>query len=166
MSVTETEAIFGPLVPGRHCGGCSVCCEHLIVETPEFSKPPGVLCRHACAAGCGIYEDRYPVCRGWFCLWRHVGALPEAARPDRCGVMWGHAWSEGDHPRFRTTYVHGLCFGGLAALETPEAGAALAAFGDGDLPVWVSEPGGGMIRLYPDDAEKDAPEWETGVRRG
>ncbi len=165
MAMTETEAIFGPLVAGRDCGGCRVCCEHLVVDTPDFAKPAGTLCVHACAAGCGIYETRFEVCRTWHCLWRHLPGLPDAARPDLSGVMWGHAWSVGSHARFRTAYVHGVCLGGLAALDRPEARAALDHFRRGDLPVWVSEPGGEMIRLHPTDAEAGRPEWADGLRR-
>ena len=164
MTVSETEAIFGALVPERDCGGCRVCCEHLVVQTSEFSKPAGQMCGHACAAGCGIYETRYPVCRDWFCLWRYLPGLAEEARPDRSGIMWGYAWSDGDHARFRTAYVHGLAFGGLAALERPESQAELGQFLGGELPVWVSEPGGEMIRLYPSEEEARAPEWESGIK--
>lgn len=144
--ITETEALFGPLVEGRSCGGCRVCCEALVVDTPEFSKPAGTLCRHACAGGCGIYEQRYPICRAWHCLWRHVAALPDAARPDRCGVMWGYAWSEGDHRRGQTRYVHGVCPEGTGAVRRGAGKAALSHFLSGDLPVWVSEPEGELIR--------------------
>lgn len=161
METSETQAIFGPLVPGRECGGCTACCEHIVVESDVFSKPSGVLCRHACAAGCAIHEERYPVCRAWHCLWRHIPDLPEEARPDRCGILWGYAWSEGDHRRFQTRYVHGICFQGLQTLTTPPAQTALAHFMAGDLPVWVSEPGGDMVLRHPVDPSD--PDWNEGV---
>lgn len=165
MSISETEALFGPLVPGRACGPCTVCCEHLVVDTAEFSKPAGTLCRYACAAGCGIYETRFEVCRDWHCLWRHMAELPESARPDRSGIMWGYAWSDGDHPRFQTAYVHGIFLTGLASLETPEAKVALDHFRTGSLPVWVSTPSGPLTRIFPTDADIADGGWETGLKR-
>lgn len=165
MGLTETEARFGPLLDTRDCGGCRVCCEHLVVDTPEFSKPPGVMCQHACADGCGIYETRYAVCRGWHCLWRHVAELPDAARPDKSGIMWGHAWSEGTHRRFQTEYIHGLCIGGRDAVNSELGQVALSYFASGALPVWVSEPEREMIRLSPSGEEADQPEWSDGIKR-
>ncbi len=78
------------LVPGRVCGECTVCCQDLIINTPELKKLPGVLCPHAVEQqGCRIHEARPEVCRSWFCAWR---ALPELElgdewRPDRCGIL-------------------------------------------------------------------------------
>ena len=164
MGLTETEAIFGPLVDGRGCGSCQACCEHLVVDTPEFSKPAGQMCYNACARGCSIYETRYPVCRDWYCLWRHIGDLPEAARPDRSGLMWVYAWSDGDHRRFQTAYIHGLCLGGFSVLDSEAAKSALAQFRQGSLPVWVSEPGGEMTRIFPTDADIAAGGWELGLK--
>lgn len=38
--------------------------------------------------GCGIYPVRPPVCRRFQCAWLSAPNLPEAMRPDRCGVMF------------------------------------------------------------------------------
>ena len=67
------------------CGTCAVCCKALRIV--EFSKPAGVLCQHCTGTGCGIYETRYEVCRGYLCGWRILPKLGEAWRPDRSGVL-------------------------------------------------------------------------------
>lgn len=76
------------LVAGRTCGECTVCCGVAPIDTPEFQKPSGVLCRFcAPASGCSIHATRPPVCREWFCGWRQLPLLDDAWRPDRSGVM-------------------------------------------------------------------------------
>lgn len=67
------------------CGTCAVCC--LALRIDEFAKPAGTLCQHCTGTGCGIYETRYEVCRGFLCGWRIVTALGDAWRPDRSGVL-------------------------------------------------------------------------------
>lgn len=76
------------LVPGRSCGPCTVCCTVPPVDTPAFKKTSGETCQHCISGGgCAIYETRPPVCREWFCGWRHLPHLGEDLRPDLCGVM-------------------------------------------------------------------------------
>ncbi len=74
------------LVPGRTCGGCTVCCTTLVVDTPEIQKAPGVTCKY-CKGGCTIYETRYPVCRDYHCAWRKLDILDDNWRPDRSQVF-------------------------------------------------------------------------------
>lgn len=74
------------LVPGRDCGGCTVCCTALVVDTPEIQKAPGVTCKY-CKGGCAIYETRYPVCRDYHCAWRKLDILDDSWRPDRSQVF-------------------------------------------------------------------------------
>jgi hypothetical protein len=38
--------------------------------------------------GCRIYQERPPVCRRFQCGWLQAPNLPEALRPDRCGVLF------------------------------------------------------------------------------
>lgn len=45
-------------------------------------------CQHLIQIGCGIYEERPPVCRRFACGWLQAPNLPEALRPDRCGVLF------------------------------------------------------------------------------
>jgi hypothetical protein len=75
------------LVPGRACGECTVCCKELPILSVEMKKPAGVLCEHCVGTGCGIYDSRPPVCRGFICAWRNLDNLEDIWRPDRCGIM-------------------------------------------------------------------------------
>jgi hypothetical protein len=76
--------------PNNECGECTACCVVMPVGSVEFSKSAGVPCKHLCQRGCGIYDQRPPVCREWHCLWRTdpwLGSKPDY-RPDRLGVMF------------------------------------------------------------------------------
>jgi hypothetical protein len=76
------------LVPGRSCGGCTVCCKHLTIKVPELKKLPGYLCVHCTeGAGCQIYETRPPVCRNWYCGWRFMPQLDDSWRPDLSEIL-------------------------------------------------------------------------------
>jgi hypothetical protein len=67
------------------CGTCTVCC--LALRIDEFGKQAGAMCQHCIPEGCGIYESRYEVCRGFLCGWRIVSALGNDWRPDRSGIL-------------------------------------------------------------------------------
>lgn len=71
----------------RHCDSCTVCCTELKIETLEFRKAANTSCPHLCAAGCGIYETRPPVCQQFLCGWRLFAELTDDWRPDRGGVL-------------------------------------------------------------------------------
>lgn len=71
--------------PEPSCGTCTVCCLSLNIH--EFGKQAGVMCQHCTGTGCGIYEERYDVCKGFLCGYLVVAKLGEAWRPDRCGVL-------------------------------------------------------------------------------
>ena len=79
-----------PLPEPRPCGGCTACCTALYVE--ELAKQAGLPCSCLRGDGCGIWEERPRICRGFFCNWA-LGdpSLPEEARPDRSGLL---AWAE------------------------------------------------------------------------
>jgi hypothetical protein len=70
----------------RTCGECSLCCQLLYV--PEVDKPAGEWCRHCKPGqgGCGIYEQRPPVCRDWICQWLN-GNLPDYWYPLRSKLV-------------------------------------------------------------------------------
>ena len=79
------------LIPGRDCGGCTVCCVFPTINKPEIQKQSGVRCRHCHETGCGIYDSRPPVCRAYYCAWRTVDIFGEDWRPDRLRAfcpMW------------------------------------------------------------------------------
>jgi hypothetical protein len=76
------------IVPGRECGGCTVCCTELHIDAPELKKLAGVRCpnlRDDCK--CAIYETRPATCRGFECGWRVMAALGDNWRPDRSGIV-------------------------------------------------------------------------------
>ena len=76
------------LVANRDCGACSACCTALPVDSPELQKMPGEPCIHVDGrGGCGVYTSRFPVCRAFYCGWRHLPVLDDAWRPDRSGVL-------------------------------------------------------------------------------
>jgi hypothetical protein len=73
-----------PLVPGRSCGTCSLCCK--VYSIAELGKPAGQWCTHfARPQGCTTYTSRPHNCRRFFCAWRIDPNLgpewkPEVAR--------------------------------------------------------------------------------------
>jgi hypothetical protein len=69
----------------RQCGGCTACCSTLGVR--ELALRPFHACLHICETGCSIYPDRPTSCREWSCMWLLTPDLPDAMRPDRCGVV-------------------------------------------------------------------------------
>lgn len=71
----------------RSCGPCRECC--IVLDVTPIGKPANTPCRHLCARGCGIYEDRPNACREFTCGWLE-GALPKSLRPDRTHVV---CWS-------------------------------------------------------------------------
>lgn len=76
-----------PVLPGRVCGECSVCCVEMEIDDPELSKPDYQPCVHLMTGrGCAIQDRKPRTCRTWFCGWRFLH-LSDAVRPDRCGVM-------------------------------------------------------------------------------
>ena len=57
-----------PIVPGRSCGNCTLCCKLLGIT--EIDKPRGEWCRHCeVGSGCGIYADRPSECRDFYCVY-------------------------------------------------------------------------------------------------
>ena len=101
------------LVPGRECGGCTVCCVALNIDKPEIQKASGVACRH-CVGGCAIHESRPPVCRAFFCAWRTVDIFGEDWRPDKSGVL-AQVETEGIPEHFEFSTGMGLMLVGHAA---------------------------------------------------
>lgn len=84
-----------PLDRRDGCGACTACCTLMRVEM-EPPKPAWQTCSNCTAGGCSIYADRPAVCSGFMCLWlasQKMGAivhglqLPDAMRPDRCGMI-------------------------------------------------------------------------------
>ncbi|WP_156942198.1 hypothetical protein [Hyphomonas adhaerens] len=177
----DREKIFGGLVEGRECGDCSACCTHLTIRTPEFQKPEGIACEHCANPGCGIYEERFPVCREWQCLWKHIGAMPEEARPDKLKIIFSlQRPNDPPHP-FAKLYIGGWAFDGVEAYGTELGRNLIAMFSQGDLPVWLSTPDGLGHLVHPEPnivdmvterqkpknktERKEAKAWAAGIKR-
>ena len=177
----DPVGLFGELAEGRSCGECSVCCTYLHVDTPEFKKPAGETCEHCTGSGCGIYETRFPVCRTWHCLWRYIDVMPEEARPDKCGIVFGPIWPEApDHP-FAKSYIRAMAYEDDTAFENDLAQNLIDMFRQGDLPVWISTFTSDLYLVHPSQdivdvvmkrrkpkdrkEKKDAKAWEAGVRQ-
>lgn len=133
------------VVSERSCGSCTLCCR--VLEIQALDKPAGLLCRHNTGSGCRIYPERPEACARWHCLWRRIGALPDALRPDRCGVMFSL-----DSRPPAADAPDGACIVGRAAqdvrdFDRPETVEGFAMFvREGSLPVWkVSERGATLV---------------------
>ncbi len=85
-------------LPERPCGDCTVCCTHMSINAPGFTKAPGVTCEHCLSTGCGIYERRPEICRAYRCGWKHASWLREDMRPDRSGIVID--FTESDDPGY------------------------------------------------------------------
>lgn len=75
------------LVPGRDCGGCTVCCTVMAIDKPYMQKAAGVTCRYCTGDGCAIHDSRPELCRDYHCGWRQLPFLDDSWRPDRSGVF-------------------------------------------------------------------------------
>jgi hypothetical protein len=85
MPSSEGNAV--PIVPGRSCGNCSLCCK--LIRVDAFAKPPGTWCSH-CApgrGGCTIYHDRPTECQDFYCAWMTSPTLGEEWRPGKCKLV-------------------------------------------------------------------------------
>jgi hypothetical protein len=86
--MSEMEPVPHPLLEGRSCGDCNVCCVALTIDDAELRKVQGIRCRNALPDNsCAIYETRPKTCRTFFCGWRMLKWVKEPLRPDRSGVL-------------------------------------------------------------------------------
>jgi hypothetical protein len=77
-----------PLVPGRICGSCTLCCK--VLGVTELNKAAGVMCSYAVAGkGCSIRPHRPQQCRQYFCAWRIDPNLDSTWKPEICGFVLG-----------------------------------------------------------------------------
>lgn len=89
-----------PIVPGRACGTCTLCCK--VIGVGELDKQPGVWCPNCKSKkGCGIYETRPTSCRTFFCLWMYEKGLTPEWKPEHAKF----ALVTSDGGRFLTAFV-------------------------------------------------------------
>jgi hypothetical protein len=75
-----------PLVPGRICGSCMMCCT--VMQVDDLNKPSGVTCSHAVVdQGCTIRDQRPRACRRFFCGWRLDPNIDSLWKPDIAGFL-------------------------------------------------------------------------------
>lgn len=75
-----------PLLPGRACGDCTMCCKVLGIDALE--KPLGKWCAHcSIGAGCRIYDRRPQECRDYFCAYLTWAEVAEAWRPTKSKIV-------------------------------------------------------------------------------
>lgn len=130
-----------PLVEGRTCGTCNVCCVALTIKDPELQKPQGIRCRHAQPDNsCAIYATRPQQCREFFCGWRHLKWIREPLRPDLSGVL---VRMHGVVSRTTGEVEHGVVFTLLnaAALRAEGLAESVAAAVAARVPVFLNVPG-------------------------
>jgi hypothetical protein len=78
----------------NECGECVACCVYPAIREDQYrdlgmpptkAKPYGQKCVHCTGKGCGVYDVRPSVCRGYQCLWK-FGLVD--APPNISGVAW------------------------------------------------------------------------------
>ena len=131
--------LLGPLVEGRACGDCTACCAALKIETPDFQKPAGEACHHLSAHGCAIHAARPDVCRAWFCGWRRIEALPDAARPDLSGLMVSLDFNREPRNCLEGVSIVVRSLTGREAFESGMAEHILDELCDRLVPVWLND---------------------------
>lgn len=68
------SAPASPIVAGRGCGTCTLCCKVLRID--ELAKPQGTWCPKCdVGRGCAIYADRPGECRSFYCGYLTVEGL-------------------------------------------------------------------------------------------
>jgi hypothetical protein len=73
-----------PIVPGRSCGNCTLCCKVLTVFGLKEPKPAGAWCPHCTpGSGCAIHTARPEDCRDFFCGYLTSSDLGEEWKPSR-----------------------------------------------------------------------------------
>jgi Fe-S-cluster containining protein len=147
---TDLETmLLGPVLAGRDCGDCTVCCTVLTVDSPDFKKPAGTPCVHLGPGGCGIHAVRPHICRTWFCAWRRVAGMPEEARPDRSGLLVSLAFVREPQNCFEGVSVNVRALRGSEAIDKGMAAAILDSVCDRLVPVWFSD-GSEKVLVHPE----------------
>jgi hypothetical protein len=86
MAGRSTVVDADPIVAGRSCGGCTLCCK--VQGIAALQKPPGTWCKHCePAKGCRIYADRPEECRTFNCAYLTNAQLGEEWKPDRSRIV-------------------------------------------------------------------------------
>lgn len=119
------------LLAVRECGDCVACCIHPAISREQYrdlgmprteAKPYGKKCVHCTGKGCGVYEVRPAVCKGYQCLWKFgLTDLP----PNVSGVAWSF---EPEHQTMEGWVVVGHADDAEAALGSNDLLLAMSQF--------------------------------------
>lgn len=83
-----TKDAGSPIVPGRTCGTCTLCCKLPSVEV--LNKPIGKWCTHCVIGrGCLVYHTRPEECRDFYCGFMTLPQLGEEWRPSTSKLIVG-----------------------------------------------------------------------------
>jgi hypothetical protein len=82
--MSNGEGSASPIVHGRKCGDCSLCCK--LIRVDAFAKPPGTWCSYCSPGqgGCTIYDSRPSECMEFYCAWMTSPNLGDEWRPTKC----------------------------------------------------------------------------------
>src|SRR5215475_10884455 len=95
----DSPGLNRPLVPGRTCGSCTLCCKLLVIET--LNKPRNRWCDHCDVGhGCRVYDTRPSECRDFNCGFLTLPQLDEAWLPSTAKLVVGL------EPGGHTIFVH------------------------------------------------------------
>ena len=73
-------------LPGRSCGGCTLCCK--VLGVPTLANPRGTWCRHCeRGVGCRIYEAPPAECCAFLCGWLVSERFGPEWKPERSKMV-------------------------------------------------------------------------------
>jgi hypothetical protein len=86
MQAAMEENAANPIVAGRSCGDCTLCCKLLAVK--DLGKPRDVWCTHCKPGrGCLIYASRPRDCTAFNCGYLMSADLGEEWKPNRSKIV-------------------------------------------------------------------------------
>lgn len=142
--------LLGPVLAGRDCGDCTVCCTVLTVDTPDFKKPAGTPCSKLTTQGCSIHAERPHICRTWFCAWRRVADMPDDARPDRSGLLASVNFVREPRNVLEAVSINVRALPGSDAIDTAMARTVIDSLCERLVAVWYSD-GSRKMLLHPEN---------------
>jgi hypothetical protein len=86
MTASATADDSNPVVAGRRCGDCTLCCK--VLKIVELNKPQGAWCQHCKPGkGCQIYSGRPHECQRFYCGYLLQENLGEEWKPNHSKII-------------------------------------------------------------------------------
>lgn len=80
------DEIESPIIPGRNCDTCTMCCKILSIK--DLEKPQGQWCSHCnIGKGCKIYDLRPEECKTFYCGYLSWVMVNEWWFPAKCKMV-------------------------------------------------------------------------------